>query len=109
MANYGPTSLAITFDDSGGTPRVMTPYILTVNDVSVEAALEETQAFGKAWRESLATGIRFMQDIVLGGLFDDTAATGPDAVFNAPAPTPATATRSLLIGYGGPTTWTVET
>lgn len=109
MANYGPANIAISFDDSGGTLRVITPFILSINDIAVEAALEETQAFGKSWRESLATGIRFMADIVMGGLFDDTTVTGPDVVFKGVASAPSTATRTFTIGYGAALTTTVET
>lgn len=108
MANYGPNSLQIQVDDSGGVLRNMTAYILTINDVSVEAVMEETQAFGKAWKESLATGVRFMAPIVLGGLYDDVA-NGPDAVFVGVASGPAAATRTFQVTYGAAKSTSVET
>lgn len=109
MAVYGPTNIIIKVDDSGGVLRTMTPYILTINDVSIEAVMEESQSFGDAWRESLATGVRFMADINLGGLYDDTAATGPDVVFKGVASSPTEATRTFEITYGGTKTTSVET
>lgn len=108
MSNYGPSSLVIMVDDSGGTPRNMTAFILTINDVSVEAVMEETQAFGKAWKESLATGVRFLQPIVLGGLYDDVA-NGPDAVFVGVASGPSATTRTFAVTYGGAKSTSVET
>lgn len=109
MANYGPSSIIVQVDDSAGVLRVMTPYILSINDISIEAVMEETQSFGDAWRESLAVGVRFMGDIVLGGLFDDAASTGPDAIFIGVATGPTVATRTFSIAYGGTKTTSVET
>ncbi|HXG69523.1 MAG TPA: hypothetical protein VNJ04_02810 [Gemmatimonadaceae bacterium] len=108
MANYGPTNIIIKVDDADGMLRTMTPYILSINDVSIEAVMEETNAFGDAWRESLATGVRFMSDINLGGLFDDVA-LGPDIVFSGVASGPSATTRTFEITYGGTKVTSVET
>ena len=45
-----------------------------------------------------------VDDIELTGFYDDTATTGPDAVFNAPGET-----RTLKITWGGTKTSSVET
>lgn len=100
MSNFGPADLILKFDDSGGTLRTITPYIMTINGFDVEAVMEETTAFGKSWRESKATGIRMVANIVLGGNFDDTAVDGPDVVFKGVASGPSSATRSFEITYG---------
>jgi hypothetical protein len=109
MANYGPSNIAISFDDSTGTPVVMTAYILTINGFDKEAAMEETTAFGSAWKTSKATGVRMVGDIVLGGLYDDTADTGPDAIFNDVVDGPSDSTRTFALTYGGSKSSSVET
>lgn len=108
MAKYGSNSLAISFDDNGGIPVVMTQYITEINEVDIEALLEESHSFGDAWFEHLATGIRKMNPVTLSGFYDDAATTGPDAIFNAVASNPAQATRTLLITWGGAKTTSVE-
>lgn len=108
MANYGQPSVVVAFDNSGGTPVTMTAYVQEINGIDVAAILEQSDSFGDSWFESLATGMRMMVPVTLGGLYDDTATTGPDAIFNAPAATPATGTRTLTITYGGSKTTSVE-
>lgn len=109
MAKYGSNSLKVEFDNSAGTLVDMSNSIRTINGVRVEAILEESHAFGDAWFESLATGLRRMQDVELAGHYDDTAATGPDVIFNAVFSAPGDATRTLKVTWGGIKTTTVET
>jgi hypothetical protein len=110
VANYGQSSVVVAFDNSGGSPVTMTPYVQTINGISVEALLEQSDSFGDSWVEMLPVGVRKVSgDITLDGFYDDTATTGPDAIFNAPAPTPATASRTLTITFGGSKTFAVET
>lgn len=109
MAKYGSNSLRIDFDDSSGVPQNMSNHIRTFNGVRVEAIVEESHAFGDAWFESLASGLRRMQDVELGGNYDDTAATGPDVIFNAVFSAPGDATRTFKVTWGGTKTTTVET
>ncbi len=109
MAKYGSNSLVINFDNVGGTPTDMSNYVQTINSVEVEAIIEESTSFGDSWMESLATGIRKMSDVVLGGMFDDTATSGPDVVFNAVASGPSASTRTLAITWGGSKITSVET
>ena len=108
MSKYGPNSLKIEFDDAVPTLRDMTQYVLTINDVQVEAILEESHSFGDAWFESLGTGIRRMNPVEMSGLYDDTATTGPDVVFNAVNSGPAVATRTLTLTWGGTKTTSTE-
>jgi hypothetical protein len=110
VANYGQSSVIVAFDNSGGTPVTMTTYVQTINGVDVESLMEQSDSFGDSWLEFLPVGVRKVSgDIVLEGLYDDTATTGPDAVFNAPAPTVATSSRTLTLTFGGSKTFAVET
>ena len=109
MAKYGSNSLVVDFDNSGGTPVDMSQHVLEINAVRVEAILEESHSFGDSWFESLATGLRRMQDVELSGFYDDTATTGPDAIFNAVFNSPADTTRTLKFTWGGTKTTEVET
>lgn len=106
---HGSSEIGVAFDDAGGTPQTMTPYITEIGGIDVEALTEESTAFGDAYQKNTAVGILKMADVVLSGLYDDTAAVGPNAVFNAPAPTPSTATRTLTITLCSGKTVSVET
>lgn len=109
MAKYGSNSVVVAFDDAAGDAQTMTQYVQEINGIDVEAMLEESHTFGDAWFESLASGLRKVSgDITLGGLYDDTSTTGPDAIFNAPASGPSVTTRTLTITFGGSKTFSVE-
>ena len=56
MAKYGSTSLAVSLDNSSGTPGVMTAYVTAIGAVTVEALLEESHSFGDSWFEAMAPG-----------------------------------------------------
>jgi len=108
MAKYGSNSLAIAVDNSSGSATTMTSYVTEINSVEIEAMLEESHSFGDAWFESLATGVRKASDLVLGGFFDDTSSTGPDAIFNAVASGPTASSRTVTITWGGSKTTSFE-
>ena len=110
MANYGPADIAVNYDNAGGTPVDISAHVLTINDVDVENITEEVRPFGAAWDTHKAIGVGRMPVIELGGVFDDTAATGPDALFGGRVPeTAATATRTLAITWGSTKITSVET
>jgi hypothetical protein len=96
VAKYGSNSVVVTF---GGTD--MSQHTQTINGLSVESIMEESHTFGDAWFESLATGLKKFSDITLGGMYDDTATTGPDAKYSVTASGPSTSTTALVITYGG--------
>jgi hypothetical protein len=108
MAKYGPGDIIVSFDNSGGTPQTMTQYVTEIGDVSIEAMFEESQSFGDTWKEKLPIGLREMGDFTLSGFYDDTASTGPDAIFNAPAATVTVSTRTLALTFGGSKVLTQE-
>ena len=110
MANYGPADLKIEYDNSGDSLVDISAHVLTINDIDVENITEETRPFGASWDEHQAIGVGRMPVIELGGVFDDVAATGPDALFAGRVPEgPAAATRGLKLTWGSTKTSLVET
>lgn len=110
MAKFGSNSVTVSYDDSGGTPQVVTDYITTMNGVEIEAITEPTTAFGDSWEEHTPVGVSKVAPIVVGGFYDDTAVSGPHVVFRALDTSPSAATRTLAIAFGGTNgTATVET
>lgn len=110
MANYGPADLTIEYDNAAGTLVDITAHVLSVNDVDVENITEEVRPFGASWDVHKAIGVGRMPVVEIGGVFDDTAATSPDALLANRVPEgPAASTRSLKFSWGGSKTTTVET
>ena len=105
MAVYGPDDIIIAFDDSGGTPQTMTQYVLEMSGVDREALLMQTNSFGDTSEEWTAVGVTKVGEITLKGIFDDTASTGPNAIFIAIG---NTTTRTLTITWGSTKTTAVE-
>ena len=77
MAKYSSKDLNLTV---GATS--MKAYILDDVTLAVEVKTEEATAFGDAWEGHISTGIKRADPITVGGFYDDTATTGPDAKFN---------------------------
>lgn len=82
----------------------MSAHILSVSGFVVEALLEDGTVFGATWVEQAATGNKQSPDITMTGFYDDTASTGPNAVFNDVG-----ATRTWKATWGGTNTSSVET
>ena len=100
MAKYTGANVVIKVDVSeGGALQDMSQYITEFNGVSIEAVLEESHTFGDSWVEQTFAGIKKLSDITFGGFYDDTASTGPDAVFGVGSWT-AGASRTVEITYG---------
>lgn len=108
MAKYAASQIVIEFDNSGGSLVNVSQYILEASEVSVEGLFEDSHAFGDSWKEQTPADHRFIGDVTLSFFYDDTATTGPDALFNAVASVPTTATRTLKVTWGVKTT-SVET
>lgn len=101
MAKYGPSSIVVEYDNSGGTLVDITQYVQEINGVSVEQIIEEVHSFGDSWEEHLPVGIGRTTPIELSGLYDDTATTGPDALLADRIPEgPSTTARELKITWG---------
>ncbi len=96
MAKYASPDLTIEVDNSVGAPVDLSQYIDEDIALDIEATMEEFIAYGANWPAQIATGIKKAADINLGGMFDDTATTGPDAILNAVGDT-----REVTITWGG--------
>lgn len=103
MAVYGSDDLKIEFDNSAGSLVDMSAYVLEINGVDVQAIVEELTAFGKTFEEWLYVGVKKLEEIELTGVYDDTASTGPNVVFNSLGDT-----RTLKVTWGSTKTTTVE-
>lgn len=96
---YGSPDLKIEIDgtDESGSDMInLSQYIDTINDVTIEAILQEGHGFGKTWVEQLWTKMKQCNAITVEGFYDDTATSGPDAVLNAIGET-----RKVEITWGG--------
>ena len=109
MAKYGGKDLKIEFDNAAGSLVDMSQYITELGGIKINAALEDSHAFGDAWGEKLFSFLRSMDDITGRGFYDDTASTGPDVIFNDVGNTGTTGTRTLKVTWGGTKTTSVET
>lgn len=96
MAKYSSKDLELT---AGGTP--MKAHILDDLTIGVEINLEESTAFGDTWAAFLSTGVQRAAPFTVGGIYDDTATTGPNAKFNTPGTTIA-----IVTTWGGTKTST---
>lgn len=107
---YGSSSLVITYDDGpGGTARTITPYVLQIGGIKVEAITEQTNPFGTTSEAHTPTGMTRTPDIEIEGHFDTTATTGPHVVFIAPDDGPQDSTRTFTFAPGDSKTFTMET
>lgn len=104
MARYGSKDLKIEVDNSGGTPVDISAYVTTVGGFTVEAILEDSTVFSAIWATQAATGNKQVPDVTLTGFYDDTASTGPNALFAGAEGD----TRTLKFTWGGTKTSSVE-
>ena len=105
---HGSSEVTFSIDDApGGSPTVMTNYLLTIGGAKIENVLQPSHAFGDAWEEMLATGFARVPEIPVTGYFDDTASTGPHTVFQVKSAdrSPQAATRTVAMGFGNSTSF----
>ena len=98
MAKYNSTHLDLTADAES-----MKAHMLDDHTVSVSIGTEESTAFGDSWATFVSTGVKRAEPFTVGGLFDDTATTGPDAVFNTLG-----TTIEFITTWGGSKTTTFD-
>lgn len=103
MATYGQSDFAISVDNSGGTPVDITAYVMTIGGVAIEAITEESDAFGDSWVENSSVGVSRFPPFTIGGIYNDQATTGPDAILNSPGDT-----RTVTLTWGGSKTTEAE-
>lgn len=103
MATYGFDDMACSVDCGAGTPREMKTYIDGMSNFEVGAVLVDGHTMGDSWVEKLYTGLKEGKPVTLTGVYDDTATTGPNAVFIGVGDT-----RTLLFTWGGSKTSSME-
>lgn len=105
MATYGWSDLSIQVDATdGGALQEMKTHVRGITVGASERFTEENTTAGSTWVAHVQTGIRQLGDIVLDGVYDDTASTGPNATFNGTH----TVTRTVTITWGGSKTTSCE-
>lgn len=101
MAKYGSASAVITIDDHGGTPRVITGHVLTIGGLKITEISEENSPFGVNYEKITPVGKQRFGPVNIEGNWDDTATTGPHAVFGTQETSPSDSTRTLDISPDG--------
>jgi|TARA_R110000824_G_scaffold132891_1_gene295452 hypothetical protein len=94
-------------DDSGGTARVLSQYIISIGGIKINSGMVDSTGFGDSWTESLSTGKRTMDDITIEAWYDDASNTTDDVLGDV-AVGPADQQKTLLVAYGGSKTTSVE-
>ncbi len=102
MAKYGSPDLSITVQDGAAAAQDLSEFITAINEMSIEALLEESTAFGDGWVKNLATGVKKGNPVTLEGFYDDVA-DGPDAVLKGIGDT-----REIVVTWGGAKTTTFD-
>lgn len=103
MAKYAASNIVIEVDNSGGSLVDMSQHVQEINGIDIEAVTEESHTFGDSWVEHLFASLKRTADIVLTGMYDDAATTGPNVIFNSLGDT-----RTFKITYGSTKTTSVE-
>ncbi len=105
---YGSASAAVTIDDHGGTPRIITAHVLTIAGMKITQITEENSPFGVAYEQNTPVGKQKFGPVTIHGNYDTSATTGPHVVFSTLETTPQDSTRTLVIAPGDGKTLTVE-
>ena len=106
---YGSASIVITIDSTaGGSPQTITPYVLEIGGIKIEAITEQTNPFGVAFEEHTPVGVVKVGPISIKGKFDTTATVGPHVVFVAPDDGPQDSTRTFTFAPGDSKVFTAE-
>lgn len=105
MATYGPDDVVVRYDNSSGSLVDMTQHVISIDGLDIEALFDDqARSFGDVWSDQQPIGVKQWQPVTIEGLYDDTATTGPDAIFNSVG-----SIRTLELTYGGTKKTTVET
>jgi len=81
MAKFNSKVSVLIIDDTGGTPRTLSPYLTEISGLPGPRELLQQTAIGASGRErdpGLENGM-----FTIAGYFDDTADSGPDVVLRA--------------------------
>ena len=83
LQNGTVVEIYVTTASSTGAFHNIAGYVRSISGLNIEAMLQETHGFGDAWVEQSYVGMRRVDDITIGGFYDDVAASGPHAIFGA--------------------------
>lgn len=103
MATYNWSNLKIEFDDNGGVLKDVSEYVLAFNGVKLKGETQDVTPAGWQYVKKLFAGLKSADSVTIDLIYDDTATTGPDAIFNDIG-----STRSLKVTWGGTKTTTTE-
>lgn len=101
MSKYGSSSVAIYIASSGGTSYNVTSYIDTIGGQKITSITEPTHTFGDSWEEHTPVGLSRAEPFDIEGHYDDTATSGPHALFSVIDRGTTDATRAITVGFGG--------
>lgn len=101
MAKYGSSSAAVVIDDHGGTARTITGHVRTIGGLKISQITEENSPFGTNYQKNTPVGKQQMGPVTIEGDYDDTATTGPHAVFSTLETLPSDSTRTLDVSPDG--------
>lgn len=100
MSKFGSSSIKIYITDSTGGSWDMTGWIDMLDPKKITAITEPTMTFGDAWEEHTPTGISRGEPFNFEGHFDNTATSGPHAVFRTLSNATTGTARDFVFGVG---------
>lgn len=105
MSKYGSASVKIFVASSGGTSYDISQYCDELGGVKITALTEPSHSFGDSWEEHTPVGLARGEAFDIGGLFDDTATSGPHALLSAIDRGTTDATRAVVVGFSSGNYW----
>jgi hypothetical protein len=99
MTTYGSDDGSLTY-----ATKDMSDHITEYPSLSMENETEDSTTLGSGLSTEAYTGLTKYGSIQVGGPLDDTATTGPEAVFGGAAA--AKSYAALVLGFGGAVTKT---
>lgn len=83
MAKYGAPDLGITVKKGAAAAVDISESVDTINELNIEALIQDTTGFGQDWVENTAVGVKRGNPLTVEGFYDDatgSAASELDAV-----------------------------
>ena len=109
MATGTWAGLNIKIDDSSGNPQDISQYVTAISGVNVTAPTVDVTPAGVSYLKKLFGGLLSMDTVTLDMIYDDTASTGPKALFNDTGCVATSGgTRTLKVTYFGTNYTSVE-
>ena len=110
MSKYGSSTVSIYIEGApGGTSYNVSQYIDELGGQKITSITEPTHSFGDSWEEHTPVGMSRGEPFEMGGWFDDTATSGPHAIFKDVDDGTTDDTRAVVIGFGNVRYWHCDT